>query len=74
MKDLSDTQIKILKFCTLLLSAAPLIWVICDIFDNFHAKSQIGVVGDGFLLVFALYVFAAINPFCRVVITGGIFK
>lgn len=57
MKYLSDTQIKILKFCTLLLSAAPLIWVICDIFDNFHAKSQIGVVGDGFLLVFALYLF-----------------
>lgn len=57
MKNLSDTQIKFLKLGTLFASAAPLIWVICDIYDNFNAKSQIGVVGDGFLLVFALYLF-----------------
>ena len=48
---------KILKFGTLFLSALPTLWVVCDIYDNFKSGSQIGVVGDGFLLVMALYIF-----------------
>ena len=35
----------------------PLIWVISDMFHNFHRGSQVGIVGDGFLLVVALYLF-----------------
>ena len=57
MKNLSDTQIKFLKLCTLFASAMPVVWIVCDIRDNFNAESRVGIVGDGFLLVFALYLF-----------------
>lgn len=57
MKYLSETQVRILKFCTLLASAIPVLLVITDIYDNFNRNSAIGVVGDGFLLVGALYLF-----------------
>lgn len=54
---LSRNQINILKFSALILSALPLVFTVIDIFDNFNAGSQIGVVGDGFLLVASLYLF-----------------
>lgn len=57
MKYLSETQVRILKFCTLLASAIPVLLVITDIYDNFNRNSAIGVIGDGFLLVGALYLF-----------------
>ena len=57
MRQLSAIQIKILKFCALLVSALPTLWVVLDIYDNFSSNSAIGVVGDGFLLVFTLYLF-----------------
>ena len=54
---LPPAVIRIAKFATLVISFLPTVWVIFDIADNFNARSQIGVVGDGFLLVATLYLF-----------------
>ncbi len=55
--NLANWQIQILKLIILGCSALPILWVLGDIRRNFTGGSAIGIVGDGFLLVFAFYIF-----------------
>lgn len=58
MKKVLPPQIQTLaKLATLAISFLPTLWVIKDIKINFAAQSQLGIVGDGFLLLASLYLF-----------------
>ena len=54
---LANWQIQILKLLILGCSVLPVLWVCGDLKRNFTGGSVFGVIGDGFLLLVALYIF-----------------